>query len=199
MIRPGAADSTPSSPGCKLCHPMLVGVLLGYRQRARGMPWASGRASRPDAGECVMKSTTRLLMVAGLLGIFAVGCEREPDPQDPSAYGGQPTGYDQYGNPVYGGQQGYGQQGYGQQGYGQQGYGQQGYGQQTGYGQPAATQAVPGPLALPCQSDITCGTHKCNLQYQKCAFPCATAVDCAAGMNCMSGLCVPGLTPPATQ
>jgi hypothetical protein len=150
-----------------------------------------------------MKATTRTLMVVGLLGLLGAGCEREPDPNDPSQYS-QPTGYDQYGNPIYGQQQqGYGQQGYGQQqpGYGQQqpGYGQQqpGYGQQQpGYGQQQPA-AQPSPLALPCQSDITCGTHKCNLQVGKCAFPCAAATDCAAGLQCMSGLCVPGLGAPA--
>ena len=42
-------------------------------------------------------------------------------------------------------------------------------------------------------SDFICGTHKCNLQVGRCAFPCANAAtDCAAGMSCLSGLCVPG-------
>jgi len=61
---------------------------------------------------------------------------------------------------------------------------------------PAAggTMATPGPLALPCTSDASCGFARCNVQFQKCAFPCASAVDCAAGNSCntMTGLCLPG-------
>ena len=58
----------------------------------------------------------------------------------------------------------------------------------------ASTMAVPGPLALPCQSDSACIMGRCNTQYQKCAFPCQSAADCAAGASCnaMSGLCLPG-------
>jgi hypothetical protein len=152
-----------------------------------------------------MTSMTRVGLVLALagVGLFTVACERE-EPEDPSGYGQQPTGYDQYGNPVYGQQGQQGQQGYGQQP--QPGYGQQpqpGYGQQPapGYGQQPAPQAAqPSPLALPCQSDFTCGTHKCNLQVGRCAFPCANAqTDCAAGMGCMSGLCVPGGAAPPPQ
>jgi hypothetical protein len=137
-----------------------------------------------------MKATTRYLLVLGLLGVAAAGCRK--DAQSATQNGQQPTGYDQYGNPIYGQPQqgGYGQP---QQGYGQP---QQGYGQpQQGYGQPqptATATAAPNPLALPCQSDITCGTHKCNTQTGRCAFPCASAQDCAAGMGCMNGLCIPG-------
>jgi len=151
-----------------------------------------------------MTSMTRAGLVLALagLGLLTVACERE-EPEDPSGYGQQPTGYDQYGNPVYGqpGQQGQ-QPGYQQQ---PQPYGQQpGYQQQPQpYGQqpaPQPTQAQPSPLALPCQSDFTCGTHKCNLQAGKCAFPCANAqTDCAAGMGCMNGLCVPGGAAPPPQ
>lgn len=134
-----------------------------------------------------MKTPARLGFAVASLGLLVVACDREPE--DPSAVDGQ------FGQPGYG-QPGYGQP---QPGYGQPqpGYGQPGYGQpQPGYGappQPTATQAPPSPLALPCQSDITCGTHKCNLQTGRCAFPCANAqTDCAAGMGCMSGICVPG-------
>jgi hypothetical protein len=125
---------------------------------------------------------------------LVVACERDRGAEDPS---GQPTGYDQYGNPTYG-QPGYGQQ---QPGYGQPGYGQPGYGQQQPYGQPqptATSTTQPSPLAIPCQSDFICGTHKCNLQVGRCAFPCADAnADCAAGMGCLNGLCVPGGVAPA--
>jgi hypothetical protein len=59
--------------------------------------------------------------------------------------------------------------------------------------QPAASgqMAVPGPIAFSCQNDVPCGTHHCNTQYGKCAFPCQSAVDCIAPNTCMAGLCVP--------
>lgn len=58
---------------------------------------------------------------------------------------------------------------------------------------PTGTQpmATPGPLAFACQNDVPCGTHHCNTQYGKCAFPCQSAVDCIAPNQCMAGLCVP--------
>jgi len=116
--------------------------------------------------------------------------------------------------------QGY-QQGYGQPAYGQPGYGQPGYGQPAaGQPQPAQPQAYPQPTAqptaapppatapatgmnpnpsgFPCQTDAQCGTHKCNTQAQKCSFPCQSAADCLAGMQCMTPICVPTLpTAPA--
>ncbi len=134
-----------------------------------------------------MKAISRLAWAAGLLGFLACDRNQQPDPNYPQQP--QPG----YGQPGYGQPQpGYGQPGYGQP---QPGYGQPGYGQpqpgQPGYGQPQPSQ--PGPLALPCQSDFTCGTHKCNLQAQRCAFPCANSMtDCAAGMGCLNGICVPG-------
>ena len=137
--------------------------------------------------------TARLAAALGALALL-LACERDREAEDPSGYGAQqqPTGYDPYGNPIYG------QPGYGQPGYGQQpgGYGQPGYGQPQA--QPTATSTTqPSPLAVPCQSDFICGTHKCNLQVGRCAFPCANAAtDCAAGMGCLSGLCVPGGTQP---
>lgn len=58
---------------------------------------------------------------------------------------------------------------------------------------PGATgqMAVPGPIAFQCQNDVPCGTHHCNVQYGKCAFPCQSAVDCISPNTCMAGLCVP--------
>jgi hypothetical protein len=61
-------------------------------------------------------------------------------------------------------------------------------------GAPTATtapMAVPGPVAFSCQNDVPCGTHHCNVQYGKCAFPCQTAADCITPNTCMMGLCVP--------
>jgi len=54
-----------------------------------------------------------------------------------------------------------------------------------------APMATPGPLAFSCQNDVPCGTHHCNTQYGKCAFPCQTAADCIQPNQCMAGLCVP--------
>jgi hypothetical protein len=64
---------------------------------------------------------------------------------------------------------------------------------------PAATgtMATPNAFALPCQNDQSCGFARCNLQFQKCAFPCASAVDCGSGASCntVTGLCLPGVAP----
>jgi hypothetical protein len=51
--------------------------------------------------------------------------------------------------------------------------------------------AVPGPVAFQCTNDVPCGTHHCNVQYGKCAFPCQTNTDCITPNSCMMGLCVP--------
>jgi hypothetical protein len=57
--------------------------------------------------------------------------------------------------------------------------------------------ATPGPLALPCKSDLSCGTHRCNTQYGKCAWPCQTAADCVAPNTCSKGVCTMGPAPAA--
>jgi hypothetical protein len=85
-----------------------------------------------------------------------------------------------------------------------------GYGAPQGYGQPPSTYgqpgmqpttqpmtpgtvpgapggstlSVPGPAALPCSNDSMCMTHRCNMQYGKCAFPCASDADCIQGAYC---------------
>jgi hypothetical protein len=53
--------------------------------------------------------------------------------------------------------------------------------------------ATPGPLALPCSNDSGCGLAHCNMQFQKCAFPCMSEVDCIQGSMCNSttGFCLP--------
>jgi hypothetical protein len=55
----------------------------------------------------------------------------------------------------------------------------------------SAAMAVPGQMALACQNDVPCVTHRCNTQYGKCAFPCQSNVDCIAPNACVMGLCVP--------
>ena len=57
--------------------------------------------------------------------------------------------------------------------------------------------AVPGPIAFQCKDDVPCGTHHCNLQYGKCAFPCQSAADCLQPNSCLAGFCVP--MPPPTH
>ena len=44
--------------------------------------------------------------------------------------------------------------------------------------------SVPGPAAFPCSNDSSCGTHKCNTRYGKCAWPCASDFDCRPGSVC---------------
>jgi hypothetical protein len=62
---------------------------------------------------------------------------------------------------------------------------------------PTGQMAVPGPLAFTCQNDVPCGTHHCNTQYGKCAFPCQSVNDCIAPNQCLAGLCVPA--PPSAH
>jgi len=57
--------------------------------------------------------------------------------------------------------------------------------------------AVPGPIAFQCKDDVPCGTHHCNLQYGKCAFPCQSATDCLQPNTCNLGFCVPLPAPAA--
>jgi hypothetical protein len=162
-----------------------------------------------------MRMPMSLLVPASLsaIGLAAViassaSCKKQDDTSQvagtPSAYpqGQYPQGQYPQGQypPGYPQQQGYPQQGaYPQQapqGYPQQP--QQGYPQQP---MPAATaapaapaggqMAVPGAVAFSCQNDVPCGTHHCNTQYGKCAFPCQSAVDCISPNTCMMGLCVP--------
>ena len=143
-----------------------------------------------------------LLLVGLGSAVTATSCKKQDDSSQaaatPSAYpqGQYPQG--QYPQGAYPQQQpgAYPQQ----QAYPQQappGYGQQ-YPQQPMPGAaptapPAAAtpMAVPGPVAFSCQNDVPCGTHHCNTQYGKCAFPCQTAADCITPNTCMMGLCVP--------
>jgi hypothetical protein len=163
------------------------------------------------------------LSAIGLAATIAssTSCKKQDDTSQtaaasPSAYpqGQYPQGqYPQGQVPPgqYPPQQGYPQQGgYPQQapqGYPQQpqqGYPQQ-YPQQPMPGATAAAptaapaggqMAVPGAVAFSCQNDVPCGTHHCNTQYGKCAFPCQSAADCISPNTCMLGLCVPA--PPGT-
>jgi len=145
---------------------------------------------------------------AMLLALFGACAKKQDDTQPPATAA---TGYPQQGYP-----QGYPpgypapQPTYGQQPYPQQypaataPYGQPAPAATSPYGQPpmagptqpapaptgTGTMAVPGPIAFQCQNDVPCGSHHCNLQYGKCAFPCQSAADCINPNQCMAGFCV---------
>ena len=130
-----------------------------------------------------MRRSTMLLTSTGLLAIttafaFSVsacgGSDQQPATAPSSAYP---------------------QQQYPPQRYPQQQYPQQQYPQTQPTAAPTATMATPGPLALPCQNDGACGLHRCNTQFQKCAFPCQSEADCAQGNQCMMGVCAPKMGP----
>ncbi|HVY47589.1 MAG TPA: hypothetical protein VHB21_16985 [Minicystis sp.] len=135
------------------------------------------------------RSTRRLrrasaLCAVGFIALVASACTRGRGADDPSSQQGPQPGQGQLGQP--------GMAQPGQPGGVQPG--QPGYGQP---GQPGAPAATPSPLALPCQNDLICGTHKCNLQTGRCSFPCATNADCQGGFTCntalgAAALCVPG-------
>ena len=173
--------------------------------RTTGIP-SRLRRPRVTAGALVLAA----LLVGTLLAACTEGrgaqdpSQQQPyDPNNPYAQQQQPQAG--YGAPGAYGQQGQYPQQQGQYPQQQEQYPQQGqqYPPAAGapaagqyQGQPAATTAA-SPLALPCQNDLICGVHKCNLQTQRCAFPCAANTDCAAGFACMgaggpTALCVPG-------
>ena len=65
---------------------------------------------------------------------------------------------------------------------------------------PDGPLTTPGPLALPCNTDAECMTHRCNMRFAKCTFPCKTDRDCIAGATCYTqggamATCVPKPVP----
>lgn len=153
-----------------------------------------------------MRTATGAVLVFVAVSTSMLACKKDDTAAQPNTAANAQYGQPQPGQPGYGQPQpgAYPQQGqpgaYPQQGYPQ---GQQGYPQQQPQGsypqQPAApaapaaggTLATPGPLALPCTTDANCGLAKCNTQYGKCTFPCASDFDCAAGATCQATLCIP--------
>jgi hypothetical protein len=103
----------------------------------------------------------------------------------------QQPGYPAQQQPGYPAQQ---QPGYPPQ---QPGYPSQQPAAQPGY--PAAPPAAgaptsqPSPVAFPCQSDIQCLSHRCNVQVGKCSWPCQSNNDCQPGFQCVTPACVPAL------
>jgi hypothetical protein len=146
-----------------------------------------------------LRAATASVAILGLVG----ACSKK-DEQPPPAQPGQYPAYQQQpGQPGYpAGQQQYPQQPYPQQQ--QPGYpaAQQPYPQQQPYPAtpaPAAPGAAPGTtsqpsaVAFPCQTDVQCLSHRCNMQVGKCSWPCQTNDDCMPGFQCVTPACVPTL------
>ena len=148
-----------------------------------------------------MRNRAALAIITSISIFAACGGEEKPAEAPPQPYpqqGQYPQG--QYPQGQYPQQQGQYPQGQYPQGQ----YPQQGAPAPTAPGAaptapPAGAaggqMATPGPLALPCQNDSACGFARCNVQFQKCAFPCQnTQLDCAPGNACNvgTGLCLPG-------
>ena len=150
-----------------------------------------------------MAKIARVAATAGVATICLVGAcsknEEQPPPAQPSPY------------PAYPQQQGYPATGQPQQ-YPQQqqspASGQPGYPAQSPYPQqqptyppgaapgtpaPAGTTSQPSTLAFPCQTDVQCLAHRCNMQVGKCAWPCQSNDDCQPGFQCVAPACVPTL------
>jgi len=163
----------------------------------------TGASSRPRRAGALLSASGLVVMP---LVMLVAACTEGRGAQDPSQQQFDPNNpyAQQQPNPYAQGQTGpqqYPPQQYPQQ----QPYPQQGTQYPPGYApqqggapQPVPTATVaPSPLALPCQNDLICGTHKCNLQSQRCAFPCAANTDCASGFTCMgaggaTAICIPG-------
>ena len=128
----------------------------------------------------------KLVVIASVIGLTVItACAKEETVPPATPPGQQPYPQQQGAYPQQQPQQGYPQQ---------QPQGQ--YPQQQPQGPAQGQQmATPGPLALPCQSDASCGLAKCNVPAQKCAFPCQSPVDCATGAQCnaVTGLCLPAM------
>jgi hypothetical protein len=136
--------------------------------------------------ETFMKALCTCATLASILGLLVAACQPKQDDVQTGYPGGYPPGQTPPGYPPATATAGY---------------------PPPGYPPPTATapagmppspaptgsgtMAVPGPIAFQCKDDVPCGTHHCNLQYGKCAFPCQSAVDCLAPNQCVAGLCVP--------
>jgi hypothetical protein len=142
-----------------------------------------------------MRTISAVLVGFVTLGLCVAACGKDDPPPATPAPTAQPYGQPGYGQPGYGQQQP--QQGYPQQQPG--GYPQQQPGQQPGMAPAGGQMAAPGPLALPCQNDSGCGTHRCNTQFGKCAYPCQTDTDCIQGSTCFAAAGALATCIPKTQ
>ena len=57
----------------------------------------------------------------------------------------------------------------------------------------SAALSQPNSLALPCQTDAQCLTHRCNVAAGKCAWPCQADSDCNPGNRCLPPMCIPSV------
>ncbi|MDF2693654.1 MAG: hypothetical protein K0S65_2037 [Labilithrix sp.] len=132
------------------------------------------------------------LAAFGVVSVVAlvVACKKDEPPPAAPAPGQQPYGQPQPGYPQPG----------------QPGYPPPGQALPAQTGQPGAPvpgqMSTPGPTALACQNDSQCMTHRCNVQFQKCAFPCQSDADCIQGTTCFvaggpAAACLP--KPPGAQ
>lgn len=140
-----------------------------------------------------LRAATVGVATLGFIGACSKN-EEQPPPAQPGQY---PAYQQQPGQYPAQGQQPYPQQ---QQPYPQQ---QQPYPQQqpqqpypaTPGAAPGAT-SQPSSVAFPCQTDVQCLSHRCNVQVGKCSWPCQTNDDCQPGFQCVTPACVPMLPQP---
>lgn len=140
-----------------------------------------------------MRKIALRAVMLGLAGTCLIGACSKNEEQPPPAQPGQYPAYQQ--PPAPGQQQPYPQQ---QPGYpaAQPGYPAQ---PQPGYPAPApapapgAPTSQPSAVAFPCQTDVQCLSHRCNVQVGKCSWPCQSNDDCQPGFQCVTPACVPAL------
>lgn len=148
-----------------------------------------------------MRNIALRAATAGVATLCFIGACSKNEEQPPPAQPGQYPPYQQQPGYPASGQQQYPQQ---QQQYPQQQYPQQQQpypAQQQPY--PAApapatpgTASQPSAVAFPCQTDVQCLSHRCNVQVGKCSWPCQTNDDCQPGFQCVTPACVPMLPQP---
>ncbi|HWO12163.1 MAG TPA: caspase family protein [Polyangiaceae bacterium] len=63
----------------------------------------------------------------------------------------------------------------------------------NGVAEPIAQPAPSGRTAseFPCKNDAQCLSHRCNVAYGRCAWPCQSDADCQPGYTCAAPTCVP--------
>ena len=49
----------------------------------------------------------------------------------------------------------------------------------------------PDPEGFLCKADVDCVLHRCNTKRGRCAYPCESDADCAAGTRCGAPACIP--------
>ena len=142
----------------------------------------------------------KIALCAATLGVatmcFIGACSKNEEQPPPAQPGQYPAYQQQPGYPPAGQQQQYPQQQQpqypAQPTYPQQ---QQPYPAQPAApgAAPAGTTSQPSAVAFPCQTDVQCLSHRCNVQVGKCSWPCQSNDDCQPGFQCVTPACVPTL------